>query len=199
MATTVQYKGQVLVTVDNQTKVLETSGKWCEDDFTLVDVSGGGSMGGLSQMVDVNSSDYNFAYMLMKMKKGETVGGTVTYSEAFTNTEQTILQTGLTTLHGIMFIAPSLGYLSVPLNQTCKFVFITINEDTTFNVYGQSNATSGNMRVVVGMAQGTSDQSGPINGTLRFSGGDVLYSARYNKNANYQLLRVGVEYEWLAW
>lgn len=42
MATTVTYKGQVLVTVDNSTKVLETSGTWCEDDFTLVDVSGGG-------------------------------------------------------------------------------------------------------------------------------------------------------------
>lgn len=42
MATTVQYKGQVLVTVDNSTKVLETSGKWCEDDFTLTDVSSGG-------------------------------------------------------------------------------------------------------------------------------------------------------------
>lgn len=43
MATTVTYKGQVLVTVDNSTKVLETSGTWCEDDFTLVDVSGGGT------------------------------------------------------------------------------------------------------------------------------------------------------------
>lgn len=45
MATTVTYKGQVLVTVDNSTKVLETSGTWCEDDFTLVDVSGGGGGG----------------------------------------------------------------------------------------------------------------------------------------------------------
>ena len=45
MATTVTYKGQVLVTVDNSTKVLETSGTWCEDDFTLTDVSGGGSSG----------------------------------------------------------------------------------------------------------------------------------------------------------
>lgn len=43
MATTVTYKGQVLVTVDNSTKVLETSGTWCEDDFTLVDTGGGGS------------------------------------------------------------------------------------------------------------------------------------------------------------
>ena len=44
MATTVTYKGATLTTVDNQTKVLQTSGKWCEDDFTLVDVSGGGGI-----------------------------------------------------------------------------------------------------------------------------------------------------------
>lgn len=43
MATTVTYKGATLTTVDNATKVLQTAGKWCEDDFTLVDVSGGGT------------------------------------------------------------------------------------------------------------------------------------------------------------
>lgn len=43
MATTVTYKGQTLATVENQTKTLQTAGTWCEDDFTLTDVSGGGS------------------------------------------------------------------------------------------------------------------------------------------------------------
>ena len=56
MATTVTYKGQVLVTVDNSTKVLETSGTWCEDDFTLVDVSGGGS-GGMKLSTGTNLID----------------------------------------------------------------------------------------------------------------------------------------------
>lgn len=42
MAVTVTYKGATLTTVDNETKVLETAGTWVEDDFTLVDVSGGG-------------------------------------------------------------------------------------------------------------------------------------------------------------
>lgn len=51
MATTVTYKGQVLVTVDNSTKVLETSGTWCEDDFTLVDVSGGGGSDTLHELL----------------------------------------------------------------------------------------------------------------------------------------------------
>lgn len=42
MSTTVTYKGSTLTTVDNDTVTLETAGKYCEDDFTLTDVSGGG-------------------------------------------------------------------------------------------------------------------------------------------------------------
>ena len=45
MATTVTYKGQTLTTVNNQTRTLETSGTWLEDDITLVDVTSGGSAG----------------------------------------------------------------------------------------------------------------------------------------------------------
>lgn len=76
MATTVTYKGQVLVTVDNSTKVLETSGTWCEDDFTLVDVSGGGGytindiitheISG--DMVYTGATASNFSYMGTKVK-----------------------------------------------------------------------------------------------------------------------------------
>ena len=44
MSTTVTYKGQTLTTVENQTKTLNTAGTWVEGDFTLTDVSGGGSV-----------------------------------------------------------------------------------------------------------------------------------------------------------
>lgn len=40
MSTTVTYKGNVLATVENATKTLLTAGKYCEDNFTLTDVSG---------------------------------------------------------------------------------------------------------------------------------------------------------------
>lgn len=40
MTTTVTYKGNTLATVDNNTKTLLTAGKYCEDNFTLTDVSG---------------------------------------------------------------------------------------------------------------------------------------------------------------
>lgn len=39
MSTTVRYKDEILVTVENSTKVLTTSGTWLEDDITLVDES----------------------------------------------------------------------------------------------------------------------------------------------------------------
>ena len=40
MSTTVTYKGSALTTVNNQTRILKTAGKYMEDDVTLVDVSG---------------------------------------------------------------------------------------------------------------------------------------------------------------
>lgn len=39
MSTVVTYKGETLTTVTNGTKVLLTSGKYMEDDITLVDDS----------------------------------------------------------------------------------------------------------------------------------------------------------------
>ena len=39
MSTTVTYKGETLTSVSNNTKILKTSGKYMEDDVTLVDVS----------------------------------------------------------------------------------------------------------------------------------------------------------------
>ena len=40
MSTTVKYKGSALTTVNNQTRILKTAGKYMEDDVTLIDVSG---------------------------------------------------------------------------------------------------------------------------------------------------------------
>lgn len=42
MSTTVTYKGSVITTAENSTKVLETANTWLEDDITLVDVTSGG-------------------------------------------------------------------------------------------------------------------------------------------------------------
>lgn len=39
MSTTVTYKGSTLTTVNNQTRVMKTAGKYMEDDVTLVDIT----------------------------------------------------------------------------------------------------------------------------------------------------------------
>lgn len=44
MSATVTYKGDVLTTVDNQTRTLTTAGKYLEDDITLTDVTSGGTV-----------------------------------------------------------------------------------------------------------------------------------------------------------
>lgn len=43
MSTTVSYKNNTLTTVDNETKILSTAGKYMEDDITLVDTTSGGA------------------------------------------------------------------------------------------------------------------------------------------------------------
>lgn len=39
MSATVKYKGATIATVNNQTKTLETSGTWLEDDIEITDVT----------------------------------------------------------------------------------------------------------------------------------------------------------------
>lgn len=58
MSTTVTYKGATLATVDNATVTLETAGKYCEDDFTLTDVSGGGGVQTANVTIEFNDADY---------------------------------------------------------------------------------------------------------------------------------------------
>lgn len=163
---------------------------------TFYENGGGGGGGGLSHMVDVNTADYQFAYMLMCMKNGDTVGGTVTYTAAFPNTETKILETGLTTIHGIMFSRYDIALNTSSSEQTNKTVFIFVNTSNTLDVIGSIQQ---NIYRIYGQAQGTVQQGTPLNGAVRTSGGDVYVTGRYNKNANYQLLSVNVEYEWLAW
>ena len=49
MSTTVEYKGNVLTTVNNETRTLLTSGKYLEGNLTLTDVTSGGGGGGNSK------------------------------------------------------------------------------------------------------------------------------------------------------
>lgn len=58
MSTTVTYKGSVITTAENNTKVLETANTWLEDDITLVDVTSGGG-GTLGTKTITQNGTYN--------------------------------------------------------------------------------------------------------------------------------------------
>ena len=59
MSSTINYKGAVLTTADNQTRILKTAGKYLEDDLTLVDVSSGGG-GGLVHLTSLPTIEVAF-------------------------------------------------------------------------------------------------------------------------------------------
>lgn len=161
---------------------------------------GGGSLGGLANMVDVSTIDYQLAYMLMCMKKGDTTGGTITYTTAFPNTSTLLISTGLTTVHGIIFAATAMDFnVNEGASQSNKMLMLFKNTEDTYNLYGiQSQTTSGTMSATKG-TPGTAQSGSPTQGTLTFSGGDIYYTARYNGNASYQILQKDKQFEWLAW
>ena len=54
MSTTIQYKGNTLATVSNNTKTLKTAGKYMEGDVVLTDVSGGSEAISVVDTLDAN-------------------------------------------------------------------------------------------------------------------------------------------------
>ena len=167
-----------------------------------VNVQGGGGVGGLANMVDVNSQDYSVAYMLMCMKKGQTVGGTVTFAEAFPNTETLLLSTGLSALHGFMLVGTDQKTIeNTGSAQASKFLICMFYEDGTFFNVGVQSSTASDTALPgrTASSQNTLIANSPINGTIRVSGGDLYYTGRYNKNASYQIIVPNKPYEWLAW
>ncbi len=57
MSATVTYKGNTLTTVNNETKVLNTSGTWLEDNITITDVASGVTPAGTISIDDEGTYD----------------------------------------------------------------------------------------------------------------------------------------------
>lgn len=169
--------------------------------LVLSDEGGGGNIGGLANLPDISDTDITFAYMMSCIKNGNTAGGTVTYASAFANTEQLLLSTGLTTIHGFMMSATTIDTKAVASNtQTLKALLVMLYDDESPSRYLMAGLDlSANWRTALNRTLGTSYAGAPEQGTLRFDGGNIYYTARYNKNANYQLITTGSQIEWLAW
>ena len=60
MSATVTYKGEEIATVENETRVLNTAGTYCEADIEITDVTSGGGGG---QLYIFTSSPYQNEYI----------------------------------------------------------------------------------------------------------------------------------------
>ena len=163
--------------------------------------TGGGGLGGLANLADVTEENYLYGYMMSCIKNGDTAGGTIIQTSTFPGSEVLLISTGLTIVHGLILAATSLGRTALGAGNSNLFaVFInydTVNYPTCgYDAWGMSQNL---VRSQQSGTYGTQNANGPTNGTLRLDGGDVYYTARYNNNNNYQIIRSGIEYDWLAW
>ena len=115
MSTTVTYKGNTLTTVDNQTRTLLTSGKYMEDDITLVDVSGGGgsvlnvtiqaAMGGLVLYIDDSGTYHKDEFNMFSL----LWTGNVPEGNMIITLDEMTSQAALTVTNAILLETISLG------------------------------------------------------------------------------------------
>lgn len=155
-------------------------------------------------MVDVHlAKTSQIGFMLSAMKKGQTAGGTKTWTSTFSNsTEALLLSTGLTEIHGLILCCPTYPNgvtLGAGLSNIHAFFWRNYDEDNnplgTWGFgYSQNNSTASGY-----CSANTRQDNAPFLGVVRFDGGNIYYTGRYNNNNNYQIVRTNLEYEWLAW
>lgn len=168
----------------------------------LIEGGGGGDWSGLPQVTDPSKS---IAYMLTAFATGAFKCGTKTWTSAFPNpNEELALETGLDEVHGIILnIAESNWSEAFETGglQRNRFIIIVVNSNETISVCGINTvlSASGNTAISMNLAQGFVSQGPPLNGSVRFDGGAMYCTGRYNKNANFQMVKTNTEYEWIAW
>ena len=166
-------------------------------------ITGTGSGGG-STYNFTGASGKLWAGMAKALVDGTYASGNVTYTTAFENTWQTLLDTGLTTLKGFCCWVQD-SFYTASSQQDCAYIIFNVNSDTTLDYYGvviPNTATpitqlQGACRVPY--TQETDVNGAGMQGALRLNGGVIEYKGRYNKNANYQILPVNKVIEWIAW
>lgn len=172
-------------------------------DVLLAKKLGGGGGGG-SPFNFTGASGKLWGGMAKALVDGTYKSGTVTYTTAFPNTYTTLLDTGLTVLHGIcMWVQDAIE--PIASQQTCMYVAFSVNDDNTLNYLGVPIPTSSGVNLTAGarlifpLSQDTMVEASGLHGALQINGGIVEYKGHYNKNANYQIFPINKTIEWIAW
>lgn len=163
-----------------------------------------GSISGGSNFNFAGTSGRMWGSMAKALVDGTYKSGHFTLTTAFPNTWSTLLDTGLTELHGFCGWMQSM-YSGKSGQACCGYVIFSVNEDETLNYYSfvrptastADNTSCGRARVPY--TQETSIDGNGMQGALRLNGGVIEYKGRYNQNANYQIFPTNVTIEWLAW
>lgn len=228
MSTTVTYKGSTLTTVNNQTRTLETAGKYLEDDITLVDVSGGGTPTLQNKTVYPSSSD-------------QSITADVGYDGLGTVTAKAVTTTNLTAANIVSGVTVEVGdaddsdrILSVTGTASAgssiaSGTYTPVSDTTTatfnigdaslnhFLVYALSAVTGHSKRAggvaladfdnLVSMVVAT-NSSGSSMSTVNFSPTSVSYGITKSgsvitvsgtSTTNFNNFLAGVSYQWFAW
>ncbi len=149
------------------------------------------------------NADKMWAGMAKALVDGTYTSGSVTYTTAFPNTWETLLDTGLTVLEGFCaWLKEDAVYQS---GQQCNmYTLFNVREDGKLNFIGVCVPLSSANGSIVGkmhynLVQETNYDSSGLNGAIRINGGVIEYKGRYNKNANYQIFPTNKVIEWIAW
>lgn len=164
---------------------------------------GGGGPSGFDGLISPAPLDNGFGTMLAAFKDDRVKSGTITVASNFSNTtERLFLSTGLSQVHGFMLSCPtySIGpnVTAGQSNAHAIFVCYSLTNYPDCQMYGMSRSQQNSSFTNFATA-GTRQDNAPFLGIIRFDGGDIYYTGRYNNNVNYQIVRSGIQYEWLAW
>lgn len=159
-----------------------------------VNVSGGGSTN-IDIGVEVTSIP-NILNMFYALESGTAVTNEFTLTQAIPNTEVEVLDTGLSTVHGLFIADESQSSIvtgSTPENVLFAFVF----EPTSTG--GASYAVTRFSNKMTYGASSSSNGAFLLRCTWRVDGGKLYCKGDFNRNDSYTPFHSAHTYRWVAW
>lgn len=159
MSTTVSYKGNTLATVSNNTKTLETEGKYLEADIILTDVSGGITPTGNINITSSGQTD------VTNYSTATVAAGTVTAPSTITGSSASVSTgTNTLTLSKTVSVTPSVTTAGYVTSGTAGNSNVSLSASVTTKAAATITPTTTNQTIASGTyLTGTQTISGDAN------------------------------------